>query len=52
MTKVSVAICARTLDRWDELKRAVGSVSTRTRAPRDIVEIAAIEQARERNQRP
>jgi glucosyl-dolichyl phosphate glucuronosyltransferase len=51
MTQVSVVNCARTLDRWDELKRAVGSVSTQTRAPR-IVAIAAIQQARERNQQP
>ncbi|WP_164783763.1 MULTISPECIES: hypothetical protein [unclassified Mesorhizobium] len=52
MTEVSVVICARTLDRWDELKRAVGSASTQTRAPRNIVVTAAIQQARERNQQP
>jgi glucosyl-dolichyl phosphate glucuronosyltransferase len=37
MTEASVVICAHTLDRWDELKRAVGSVRTQTRAPREIV---------------
>ncbi|TIU88919.1 MAG: glycosyltransferase family 2 protein, partial [Mesorhizobium sp.] len=37
MTEASVVICAHTLDRWDELKRAVGSVLTQTHAPREIV---------------
>jgi glycosyltransferase involved in cell wall biosynthesis len=37
MTEASVVICAHTLDRWDELQRAVGSVRTQTRAPREIV---------------
>jgi glucosyl-dolichyl phosphate glucuronosyltransferase len=37
MTETSVVICAHMLDRWDELKRAVGSVRTQTRAPREIV---------------
>jgi glycosyltransferase involved in cell wall biosynthesis len=37
MTEASVVICAHTLDRWDELKRAVGSVLAQTRAPREIV---------------
>jgi glucosyl-dolichyl phosphate glucuronosyltransferase len=37
MTETSVVICAHTLERWDELNRAVGSVRTQTRAPREIV---------------
>jgi glycosyltransferase involved in cell wall biosynthesis len=37
MTEASVVICAHTLDRWDELNRAVGSVRTQTLAPREIV---------------
>ncbi|MER8974402.1 MULTISPECIES: glycosyltransferase family 2 protein [unclassified Mesorhizobium] len=37
MTEASVVICAHTLDRWEELKRAVGSVRTQTPAPREIV---------------
>jgi hypothetical protein len=37
MTEASVVICAHTLDRWDELKHAVGSVRTQTRAPPEIV---------------
>ncbi|UCI10454.1 glycosyltransferase family 2 protein [Mesorhizobium sp. B1-1-8] len=37
MSEVSVVICAHTLDRWDELKRAVRSVRTQTHAPREIV---------------
>jgi glycosyltransferase involved in cell wall biosynthesis len=37
MTEASVVICAHTLDRWDELQRAVGSVRAQTRAPREIV---------------
>lgn len=37
MTEASVVICAHTLGRWDELKRAVGSVRTQTRAAREIV---------------
>ena len=37
MTEASVVICAHTLDRWDELNRAVGSVRTQTCAPREIV---------------
>jgi GT2 family glycosyltransferase len=39
MTEASVVICAHTLDRWDELKRAVESVRTQTRGPREIVVI-------------
>jgi glucosyl-dolichyl phosphate glucuronosyltransferase len=37
MTEASVVICAHTLDRWDELNRAVGSVRTQTLVPREIV---------------
>jgi glucosyl-dolichyl phosphate glucuronosyltransferase len=37
MTEASVVICAHTLDRWEELNRAVGSVRTQTLAPREIV---------------
>jgi hypothetical protein len=33
MTKASIVICAHALDRWDELKCAVGSVRIQTRAP-------------------
>jgi glucosyl-dolichyl phosphate glucuronosyltransferase len=36
MTEASVVICAHTLDRWDELNRAVGSVRAQTRTPREI----------------
>jgi glycosyltransferase involved in cell wall biosynthesis len=37
MTEASVVICAHTLDRWDELRRAVSSVIAQTLAPREIV---------------
>jgi glucosyl-dolichyl phosphate glucuronosyltransferase len=37
MTEASVVICAHTLDRWDELKRAVTSVRTQKHAAREIV---------------
>ncbi|WP_256806142.1 MULTISPECIES: glycosyltransferase family 2 protein [unclassified Bradyrhizobium] len=37
MIEASVVICAHTLDRWDELTRAVQSVRNQTRAPREIV---------------
>jgi glucosyl-dolichyl phosphate glucuronosyltransferase len=37
MTEAAVIICAHTLDRWDELRRAVGSVRTQTCAPHEIV---------------
>jgi GT2 family glycosyltransferase len=37
MTEASVVICAHTLDRWDDLKRAVESMRIQTHAPRDIV---------------
>jgi glycosyltransferase involved in cell wall biosynthesis len=37
MTEASVVICAHTLDRWNELNRAVGSVRTQTFAPHEIV---------------
>ena len=37
MTEATVVICAHTLDRWDELNRAVGSVRNQTRAAREIV---------------
>jgi hypothetical protein len=53
MSDVSVVICAHTLDRWDELSGAVGSVRTRPHAARrDIVVIAATQQTREKNQQP
>ncbi len=37
MTDASVVICAHTLDRWDELNRAVESVRRQTLAPREIL---------------
>lgn len=37
MIDASVVICAHTLDRWNELTRAVGSVRTQSRAPREII---------------
>jgi glycosyltransferase involved in cell wall biosynthesis len=37
MTEASVVICAHTLDRWDELNCAVGSVHAQTLAAREIV---------------
>jgi glucosyl-dolichyl phosphate glucuronosyltransferase len=37
MTEASVVICAHTLDRWNELNRAVVSVRTQTLAPHEIV---------------
>lgn len=37
MIGVSVVICAHTLDRWDELNRAVSSVRAQTLVPREIV---------------
>jgi GT2 family glycosyltransferase len=37
MIEGSVVICAHTLDRWDELNRAVESVRRQTRAPREII---------------
>jgi glycosyltransferase involved in cell wall biosynthesis len=39
MIEASVVICAHTLDRWDELNRAVESVRNQTRAPREILVI-------------
>lgn len=39
MTDASVVICAHTMDRWDELNRAVGSVRNQTRAAREILVI-------------
>ena len=37
MTDASVVICAHTMDRWDELNRAVESVRNQTRAAREIL---------------
>jgi GT2 family glycosyltransferase len=37
MTEASVVICAHTLDRWDELNCAVGSVRAQTLAAREIL---------------
>jgi GT2 family glycosyltransferase len=37
MIEASVVICAHTLDRWDELSRAVESVRNQTLAPRQIL---------------
>jgi glycosyltransferase involved in cell wall biosynthesis len=39
MIEASVVICAHTLDRWDDLNRAVESVRAQTRAPREILVI-------------
>lgn len=39
MTDASVVICAHTMDRWDELNRAVESVRNQTRAAREILVI-------------
>lgn len=45
MTEATVIICAHTLDRWDELKRAVASVRAQRRAPREIVVVVDNNQA-------
>ncbi|GAB1715084.1 MAG: glycosyl transferase family 2 [Nitrobacter sp.] len=37
MIEASIVICAHTLERWDELNRAVESVRNQTRAPREII---------------
>jgi hypothetical protein len=52
MSDVSVVICARTLHRWNELKRAVGSVRTQTHARAHLVAIAATQQAPRKDQQP
>lgn len=39
MIDASVVICAHTMDRWDELNRAVESVRNQTRAAREILVI-------------
>lgn len=39
MTDASVVICAHTMDRWDELNRAVESVRNQTRTAREILVI-------------
>jgi GT2 family glycosyltransferase len=39
MIEASIVICAHTLDRWDDLNRAVESVRSQTRAPREILVI-------------
>jgi glycosyltransferase involved in cell wall biosynthesis len=39
MIEASVVICAHTLDRWEELNRAVESVRNQTRPPREILVI-------------
>ncbi|MBN8963501.1 MAG: glycosyltransferase family 2 protein [Rhizobiales bacterium] len=39
MIEASVVICAHTLDRWDDLNRAVASVRGQTRAAREILVI-------------
>jgi GT2 family glycosyltransferase len=39
MIEASVVICAHTLDRWDELNRAVASVRDQTRPAREILVI-------------